>query len=130
MQAEALERAGDSRKAIDLYVKAAVSEEDAHRPLRARVLWEEVAQRTGPTSALLERLARVCGRARLDEDAFAYWVAAAALFRAEGKTEEADRAGAHALDLRRHLGDSARNIPALAQQVIGSGEAVRDLLGR
>ncbi len=130
MEAEALERAGDPQKAIDLFVRSAVAEEDAHRPLRARLLWEEVAKRTGPTATLLERLARVCARGHLDEDAFGYWVAATALFRLEGRTEDAEKAGAHAIDLRRRLstGSGARNLPALAQSVIGAGDAVRDLL--
>ena len=128
-EAEALERAGKGGEAIDLYVQAAVAEEDAHRPLRARVLWEQVAQRTGPTGALMERLARVCGRAHLDDEAFAYWVAAAAQFRADGRTDEAESAAAHALDHRRRMPAGAPELPPLALAAIGSGETVRDLLG-
>jgi hypothetical protein len=130
MDAEALERAGEPQKAIDLFVRSAVAEEDAQRPLRARLLWEEVAKRTGPTAALLERLARVCGRAHLNDEAFGYWVAATALFRSESRTEDAEKAAAHAMDLKRRLSAAARrNLPALAQSAIGSGESVQDLLG-
>ena len=132
-QAEALERAGRGKEAIDLYVQAAIAEEDARRPMRARLLWEQIAQRTGASGTVLERLARVSARAHLDDDAFDYWVAAVASFHAEGRTDEADRARGHALDVKRRLGDrtgTEHEVPALARDVIRAGEAhVRDLLG-
>jgi hypothetical protein len=131
-QAEALERAGKKKEAIDLLVKAASMEEDDRRPLRAKILWEQIAQRTGPSGVLLERLARVCARAQLEDDAFAYWVAATAQFRAEGKTEPAEKARAHATSLKRTLSlaaDDLAALPELARTVIGTGEAVRDLTG-
>ena len=127
-QAEALERAGRNKEAIDLLVKAAISEEDDRRPLRAKILWEQIAQRTGPTGSLLERLAGVCGRAQLEDDALAYWVAATAQFRAEGKADDAEKAKAHATS-KKHRFDPAAEMPELAKKVIGTGETVKDLIG-
>lgn len=131
-QAEALERAGRNKEAIDLLVKAAISEEDDRRPIRAKILWEQIAQRTGPSGVLLERLARVCSRGQLEDDAFAYWVAATAQFRAEGKNDEAEKTRAHAIATKRKLSLAAADLealPELARKVIGSGETVKDLAG-
>jgi tetratricopeptide (TPR) repeat protein len=129
---EALERAGQVKEALDLYIKAAVAEEDARRPLRARLLWEQIARRTGISGMLLERLASVSGRARLEEDAFDYWVAAAARFDTEGHRADADRAKAHALDLRKRLpggGSASREKPPLVQEALqGEVSFVRELL--
>ena len=109
-EGEALERAGKSREAIDLFVRAALAEEDAKRPLRAKLLWEQIAQRVGPTGTVLERLGSACQRAKLNEDAFDFWVAAAARYHVEGKAQEAARAKLHAGDLKKKLGtlDPAR----------------------
>ncbi len=127
-EAEALERAGEQGKAMDLYVRAASAEEDAGRPLRARVLWEQIAQRVGASGLVLERLANVCGRSHMREESFDYWVAAAARYHADGKAEDAARARSHAQSLKTR-GIPAHEPPAIAAEAIRKGEEfVRDLL--
>lgn len=94
-EAEALERAGKKREAVDLYVRAA-SLEDKSRPMHARHLWEQIADKFGTTPTLLERLASSSERAELVDDAFHYWLAAALSYRQQQKERDsaftADRA--------------------------------------
>lgn len=124
---EALERAGDARGAIDLFARAALVEEEAGKPLRARLLWEQLATRTGATGTLLERLAGACGRAGLREEAFDYWVAATARYELEHRPDDAARARAHAAVLKRRVGPHA--CTPLAAPAHEEGRAfVRDLL--
>jgi hypothetical protein len=131
-EGEALERAGKGREAIDLFVRAALAEEDAKRPLRAKLLWEQIAQRVGPTGTVLERLGSACSRAKLNEDAFDYWVAAAAKYHAEGRAEDASRARLHAAELKKRLPhlDPDRARPDLASTALkGDTAFVADLVG-
>jgi hypothetical protein len=92
MEGEAAEKAGQSKKAIQLFAQAAIAEEDGGHPLRARLLWEQISQRVGLTSTVLERLAAANERAKLFEDAYDLWRAAAVRLHAEGRTEQAARA--------------------------------------
>ena len=131
MRGEAMERAGQAKEAVDLYVRAAVAEEDAHRPVRARLLWEQVGQRTGPSGMLLERLAVVCGRAHHDEDAFHYWVAAAARFHGEGRATDSDRARSHATSLKKRMRVAPagrEKLPLVVDVLRAESAAVRDLI--
>lgn len=98
-EGEALERAGRMREALDRFVGAASAEDEAGRPVRARLLWEQIAQKAGATPSLLERLARSCARAGFREEAFAYWTAAGAAHHDAGRAEDASRARHHALEL-------------------------------
>lgn len=95
-EAEALERAGKAQEAIGLFVKGAVSEEEAGEPLRARFLWEEIGKRTGATGTLLERLAICSEQARLVDDAYNYWIAAANTYARDNRLPDAHRARLHA----------------------------------
>ena len=131
-EGEALERAGKGREAIDLFVRAALAEEDAKRPLRAKLLWEQIAQRVGPTGTVLERLGAACGKAKLNEDAFDFWVAAAARYHAEGRAEDASRAKLHAADLKKRVPylDPARERPELVTRALaGDSSFVAELIG-
>ncbi len=125
---EALERAGRPTEAVALYTKAAIAEEDASRPLRARILWEQLAQKTGASGTVLERLATVCHRAHLADEAFDYWVAAAARYHAETRPSDAERARAHALALKPKV--QAHEPVPLAQKALAgpAGQRVADLL--
>lgn len=126
-EGEAQERGGDTRKALDLFVQAALVEEEGRRPLRALLLWEQIAQRTGATGTVLERLARASEGGRLLDEAFDYWAAACAMYDAEGKTDDAARARDHALRLKAKVGPHDR--PALAAGVLEREAArVADLL--
>jgi hypothetical protein len=128
-EGEALERAGKPREAVALFVKAALAEEDQGEPMRARLLWEQVADRTGPTGSLLERLASNCARAKLREDAVAYWLAAAAQYAAEDRPTDAERARGHLADFRK-APPPAADRPLLAEQVIARHrDRIADLLG-
>jgi hypothetical protein len=133
-QGEALERAGNSKEAIDCFVRAAASEEDSGRPVRAKLLWEQIAVRAGVSGNVLERIAAVCTRGKLFDDAFDYWTAAAARFHLEGRGEEAERSRAHAAELKKRLAistaDATRVMPDLARQAIAEApDFVRDLVG-
>ncbi|MFM2153439.1 MAG: hypothetical protein RL199_1874 [Pseudomonadota bacterium] len=92
MEGEAAEKAGQSKKAIQLFAQAAIAEEDGGDPLRARLLWEQISHRVGLTSTVLERLAAANERAKLLEDAFDLWRAAAVCRHAEGREEQAAQA--------------------------------------
>jgi len=92
MQGEAAEREGLPKKAVQLFVQAAIAEEDADQPLRARVLWERIADKVGLTASLLERLAAVNERARFFGDAYDLWRAAAVRLHAEGREPHAIQA--------------------------------------
>lgn len=128
-EAEALERAGKPGEAVALFVKAALAEEDAGELLRARVLWERIAERTGATGTLLERLALCSARAKRREDAFDFWLAAAARFHAEGRVEEAGRARSRASDLKAAGRLAPHERTGLAAKALADGDAyVRDLL--
>jgi hypothetical protein len=100
MEGEAAEKAGQPAKAIQLFAQAAIAEEDGGHPLRARLLWEQIASRVGLTSTVLERLAAVNERARLFEDAYDLWRAAAVRLAAEGKDVQAARAKERAKELK------------------------------
>jgi len=127
-EAEALERAGRLQEALDLYVRSAGAEEDAGRHLRARLLWERIAERFGATASLLERLATASARARLREDAFDFWLAAAAAHGADGRDEDARRAREHAVRLKAK-GVGEHTTQALAARALqGHEDLVRDLL--
>ena len=127
-EGEALERAGRLKEAVGLYAKAAMAEEDAGHPLRARILWEQVAEKAGATGTVLERLAMASGRAQLRDEAFDYWAAAAARYHGEGRADDADRAKAHAAALKAKVG--AHDRPKLAEAALAgpSGRFVADLL--
>jgi hypothetical protein len=130
-EGEALERAGKGREAIDLFVRAASVEEDAHRPLRAKLLWEQISTRIGASGTVFEKLASACGRGHLNDEAFDYWVAAAARYHVEGRAEDATRARAHAAEFRKQFKrmDPERVPPALVAQAVEAGRAfVSDLL--
>lgn len=116
-EGEALERAGKAAEAVGLFVKAALAEEEGGRALRARFLWEQIAERTGPTGTVLERLAAASAGAKLVDDAFDYWRAAAARYQSEDRPDDAQRATAHARQLEAKVG--AHETPALARQVLG-----------
>lgn len=125
-EGEALDRAGRPREALDLYVRAAGTEEDAGQPLRARLLWERIAERYGASGLVLERLASTSGRAKLQADAFHYWMAAAAKHRADGRAAEAERALLHGKGLREQAGGA--EAPPLAAKVLAEfGTRVEDL---
>jgi hypothetical protein len=100
MEGEAAEKAGEAKKAIQLFAQAAIAEEDGGNPLRARLLWEQIAARVGLTSTVLERLAAANERARLLEDAYDLWRAAAVRLSAEGKQDQAARAKERARELK------------------------------
>jgi hypothetical protein len=125
---EALERAGDGRGAIDLFVKAALAEDEAGKPLRARLLWEQIAARTGLTGTVLERLAGACERGRLREEAYDYWVAAAARYAFEGRLQDAARARVHASGWKSKVAPHAPT-PLAARAIAETGSSVEALLG-
>ena len=116
-EGEALERAGKTREALDLYIRGAQAEEDADQPLRARLLWEKIADRTGVTGTILERLAQCSGRAKLRDDCCTYWQAAAVRYTTEGRTIDALRAREHALRLQK-AGAQPGERPKLAAAVL------------
>lgn len=116
-EGEALERAGKATEAVGFFVQAALAEEQDGRALRARLLWEQIAERTGPTGTVLERLASASAGAKLVDDAFDYWQAAAALYESEGRPDDAARVSAHAQQIEAKVGPHER--PALARQVLG-----------
>lgn len=115
-EGEALERAGQAAEAMGLFVKAALAEERAGQGLRARLLWERIAERTGPTGTVLERLALTSIQARLADDAFDYFRAAARRYEAEGRSEDAERVHARAQGLAE--GVTPHEMPALAREVL------------
>ncbi len=112
MEGEAAEKAGQSAKAIQLFAQAAIAEEDGGQPLRARLLWEQIASRVGLTTTVLERLAAVNERARLWEDAYDLWRAAAVRLAAEGKEAQAARAKERAKELKGRAATHALTEPA------------------
>lgn len=116
-EGEALERAGKATEAIALFVKAALAEEQGGRALRARLLWEQIAERTGPTGIVLERLASASAGAKLVDDAFDYWRAAAVSYESEGRPDDAARASAHARQAKAKVG--THESPPLARRVLG-----------
>lgn len=116
-EGEALERAGKGTEAIGLFVKAALAEEQDGKALRARLLWEQIAERTGPTGTVLERLASASAGAKLVDDAYDYWKAAAALYTSEGRADDAARVNAHAEQVEAKVVPHER--PALARKVLG-----------
>lgn len=125
---EALERSGDATGAIGLFVQAALLEQESGRPLRARLLWEQLGQRTGPTASLLEQLATCAERARLTDEAFHYWVAATARHRAEGRPDDAARTAVHATRLRARIPPDTLPPPLAAQALEGLRDTIADLL--
>ena len=130
-EGEALERRGNRVAALKLFVKAALAEEDDLSPMRARVLWERIAERTGPTAMLLERLASTSEKAGLAEEALAYWLATAAAARHANDTETAGRADSH---LERLASAGSRlpvELPPLAAQALDAhGTLVQAQLAR
>lgn len=127
-EGEALERQGRPAEAVKLFVRAALAEEEADQPLRARILWERIAERVGATGTVLERLAAASEKARLRDEAFDYWAAAAARHHADGRLDDARRAKERAAAVAARVGPHER--PALAAGVLeGPGRAfVAELL--
>ena len=90
-EAEALERAGDTAGAIRLFVQAALSEEQAGEPMRARLLWERLAVREPVGGPLLERLAVCSDQAKVWDDALDFARAAAVRYTQAGRSADAAR---------------------------------------
>jgi hypothetical protein len=128
MEGEALERAGKTREAVKLFVQSAVAEEESGQPLRARILWEQVASRAGATGTILERLANASERAKLRDEAFDYWAAAAASYHGAGREDDARKARERAAALAPKVGPHER--PALARPALDGPHAafVADLI--
>ncbi len=108
-EGEALERAGKPRDAVKLFVQAALAEEEAGQPMRARILWEQVAAKAGPTPLVLERLATVSERAKLLDDALDFWVGAFLKHTADGRQDAAKLARERALVLKPRVQPHAPN---------------------
>lgn len=127
-EGEALERAGNLTKAVTLYAKAAVAEEDAGQPLKARILWEQIAGKTGASGIVLERLATSSERAKIADEAFDYWLAAAVRYHGEGRPDDAKRARERAQVLRKRVGAHQR--PPLAEAALSmpARHFIEDLL--
>lgn len=121
-EAEALERAGKKREALDLYVRAA-SVEDDNRPLHARHLWEQIAAKFGTSPSLFERLAAASERAELYDDAFHYWVAAAVTHEGAGREKDTAYARERAEALRAKRSPST-SVPELAGSVLDSSNPI------
>lgn len=115
-EAEALERAGRKREALDLFIRAAATEDDT-RPMHARHLWEQIAVKFGTSPSLFERLAAASERSELLDDAFHYWAAAAVGHQAAGRAKDSDYARERALALRSRRSPSAAP-PELAASVL------------
>jgi tetratricopeptide (TPR) repeat protein len=127
-EGEALERAGKPADAMKLFAKAAVEEEDAGQPLRARILWEQIAKKAGTSGIVLERLALTCQKGKLVDEAFDYWLAAAATYHGEGRVDEAVRAKTHASQLRARVTAHDRAPLAAAALAGPAAQYVKELL--
>jgi hypothetical protein len=126
-EGEALERAGKPRDAVKLFVQAALAEEEAGQPLRARILWEQVAGKAGLSGLVLERLADSSEKARLFDDAFDFWVGAVVRHAVDGKADASKLARERALGVRRKTQPHGRH-PLVAALIAGaSADLLADL---
>lgn len=135
-QGEELLAVGERESALGAFIDAAMADEQSGRHDRALVAWQAIARRFGTTGHLLERCARVSERIGLDPDTYVFWVAAAALYKADGMQKEAHVATTHALILKEeertpHPNHGRWNPPKLAMDVLTDDsrrELVHDLL--
>ena len=126
-EAEALERAGDVEGAVRLYVQAALAEEHAGEPVRARLLWERLATRGPVEGPLLERIATCCESSRSWDESFDFWRAAAARYQRAGRSADAQRARDRAVALRPRVAPHDLAVLALPAFVGEGADFIADL---
>lgn len=126
-EAEALERAGRTREALDLFVRAA-SVEESNRPLHARHLWEQIAEKFGTSPSLFERLASSSEKGELIDDAFFYWLAAAVEHHKADRAQDSEYARERASVLKPRRSPDAKAPELAAKSLDPSNPVVASVL--